>query len=134
MISPKLKTIFSLSIPLFIAHGLEEYFTGFTNVDSHVQFVLGYFNSLPTTQSTFLLFQIILWLILAVSSLLIWNEKWRMRLMIIPGLVYIYEFHHIWKSFGTGGYYPGVITALLFPIIAFFFWRELLKNFKTAIG
>ena len=31
MISTRLKNIFALSIPVFIAHGPEEYFTGFYN-------------------------------------------------------------------------------------------------------
>ncbi|MSU55510.1 MAG: hypothetical protein EXS46_03165 [Candidatus Taylorbacteria bacterium] len=131
MISQKLKTIFYISIPIFIAHGLEEYFTGLYNVDSHVKFMFGYFNALPTPQAIFLLFQISLWFVLIISALLISGEKWQLRLMIIPGLVYIYELHHFWKAIEIGGYYSGVITAIAFPIIGFLFWKELLKNFKN---
>ena len=131
MISQKLKTLFFISIPIFVAHGLEEYSNAFYNIDSHSNFMLGYFNNLPTPQATFLLFQIMLWFVLIISAFLISGEKWQLRLMIIPGLVYIYELHHFWKAFEVWGYYPGIITATVFPIIGFLFWKELLNNFKN---
>lgn len=132
MISQKLKNIFFLSIPVLIVHGMEEYLTGFYNTDSHVKFVFGYLDTLPTPQATFLLFQIMLWLALIIFAILISSEKWRLRLMVIPGLIYVYEFHHIIKALMAGGYYPGIATAWMFPIIAFFFWKELLANYKTV--
>lgn len=131
MISQKLKNIFFLSVPVLIIHGLEEYLTSFYNTDSHVKFVFGYLNTLPTPQATFLLFQVMLWVALTIFAILISSEKWRLRLMIIPGLIYIYELHHIWKALEVGRYYPGLVTALLFPVIAFFFWKELLKSYKS---
>ena len=130
MISNKLKTIFIISIPIFIAHGVEEIYTGLFNVDSHVAYMFGKLATLPEMKAIFVLFQIMLWFTLIVSALLISNEKWRLRLMIIPGLVYIYELHHFWKAFETWGYYPGLITAIAFPVIGFFFWKELIKNYK----
>ena len=47
--------------------------------------------------------------------------------MFVPGIIFIYELHHLYKAVLTGGYYPGLITALLFPVIGYFYWRELLK-------
>ena len=131
MISKKLRIIFVASIPVFIAHGLEEYFTGFYNVDGIFKFVFQPFESMTIPQATFLLFQIMIWLLLIVSALLITNSKWQLRLMIIPGLIYIFEFHHIWKALTSGSYYPGVITAISFPILAFLFWKQLLKEFAA---
>jgi len=128
--SNKLKFLFLVSIPIFIVHGVEEYVTGFYNVDSHANFLFGYFYTLPTPQATFLLFQVMLWLALVISALLISGEKWRLRLMVVPGLIYIYELHHFWKAIEIGGYYPGVLTALAFPIVGLFYWGELLKNLK----
>jgi len=130
MISQKLKNIFIVSIPVFVAHGLEEYFNGFYNIDSSSKFMFGYFGTLPTSQAIFLFFQIMLWFALIISAFLISSEKWRLRLMIIPGLVYIFEFVHFWKALDIGGYYPGLITAIAFPFIAFFFWKELIINYK----
>lgn len=130
MISLKLKNLFLFSIPLFIAHGIEEYFTGLYNVDSHVKFMFGYFVHLAPLQATFLIFQIMLWLLLIVSYLLIRGEKWQLRLMIIPGIIFIYELHHFYKAFAVGGYYPGLITALLFPIIGVLYWKEWIRCVK----
>ena len=132
IISPKLKTIFSLSIPLFIVHGLEEYFQDFFMIDSHVDFVFGYLYTLPIQQATFLLFQFALWLILIFTAILIANDTWRLRLMIIPGLIYIYEFHHFRKALIAWDYYPGVITAILFPLIGFLYRKELLKIYSQS--
>ena len=132
MISGKLKDIFLISILVFIAHGLEEYFNNFYNIDPIFRFVFKPFETMSVPQATFLLLQIMLWLLLVISFLLISNEKWQLRLMAIPGLVYIFELHHFWEALIHGGYYPGVITAIAFPIIGFLFWKELLKNFQHA--
>ncbi len=131
MISNKLKIIFAISLPVFIAHGLEEIYMGFFDIDSQVAFMFGKLISLPEMKAIFVLFQIMLWFMLIVSALLIWSEKWRLRLMIIPGLVYVYEFYHLWKAVSAGGYYPGLITAFLFPVIGYFYWKELWVNYKT---
>lgn len=129
MITNRLKSIFGLSIPLFIAHGLEEYLTGLYNIDSHVAFQFGGLAKLPNMQALFLLFQIMVWLMLIIGYLLLLGPKWQLRLMLIPGTVFVYELHHLYKAFIQGGYYPGLITALAFPIIGFLFWKELLKQY-----
>ena len=130
MISKKLKLLFLLSIPLFITHGLEEYFTGFFNIDPIFKFVFQYFENMTVFQATFLLFQIMLWLFLITFFFLILGGKWPLRLMVILGVVLIFELHHIIRTIVEWSYYPGTITALLFPILAFFFWKELINNFK----
>lgn len=79
MMSQKLKTIFIISIPVFIAHGLEEFFNGFYNVDWSFKFVFGFLNTMTVPQATFLVFQIMLWLAFIVFAFLIASEKWRLR-------------------------------------------------------
>jgi len=133
MIPQKLKNLFLLSILLFIVHGLEEYFTGFYNTDSHVQFVFAYFAQMAPLQATFLMFQIMLWLLLIVSYLLIRGERWQLWLLLIPGIIFIYELHHFYKALTIGGYYPGLVTALLFPIVGYLYWREWLKLAKLTV-
>jgi hypothetical protein len=130
MISSRLKNIFAFSIPLFIAHGLEEYFFGFYNIDSHIKFMFGYFEQMMPLQATFLIFQIMLWLLLIVSYFLIRGERWRLWLMAIPGIIFIYELHHFYKALDVGGYYPGLVTALLFPVIGYLYWKEWTKCIK----
>ena len=132
MISQKLKTLFYISVPIFIAHGLEEIFNGFYNVDSFFKFAFGFLETMSVPQATFIVFQIMIWLAFIVFAFLITSEKWRLRLMLLPGIIYIFELHHIWKALMLGGYYPGAITAIAFPIIGFLFSKELIKNFQHA--
>lgn len=130
MITNKLKIIFAVSIPLFILHGIEEFVTHFYDTDSHGQAVFGLFDSLSNHGATFLVFQIMLWLLLIVALLFILGGEWQFYTFSIIGFVYIYELHHIIKAFSAGSYYPGLYTSLAFPIIALLFWKEWLKAKK----
>ena len=131
MISKKLQHLFLLSIILWIAHGIEELATGFSNVDPQVKVMFGFAEKFTTLRVAFLVFQIVVWLILVGGYLLIHRRKVNLWLMVIPGFIMIYELYHLYKVVEVSGYYPGLITALFFPVLAFFFWRELLKNFKV---
>ena len=130
MITNKLKIIFGTSIPLFVVHGTEEYMTHFYNVDTHYQNIFGFLFGLSNQAAIFITFQVLLWILLVVSFLLILGEKWQLNILAIIGLVYIYELHHIYKAMVVGGYYPGLYTAFLFPFLAFFFWKEWFINWK----
>ena len=131
MITQKLKTIFWISIPIFIAHGLEEFFNNFYNVDWSTKLAFGFLNQMSVPQATFLVFQIMLWLALIVFAFLISSEKWRLRLMFIPAVIFIVELHHPWSVITSWGYYPGAITAIPLLIVGFFYWIELLRSYKT---
>ena len=133
MITEKLRTIFLISIPVFIAHGIEEYITGLYTIDSHVHAMFGYFATLPSPQAVFLLFQIMLWFTLIISYLLLLGEKWRFRLMFIPGFVFIYELHHLYKALVVGRYYPGLMTAFVLYIVGYFYWKELIRTLNQKI-
>jgi len=130
MISKKLKAIFGVSIIAFIVHGLEEYFTGFYDIDPIFGWVFNIFSTMSVPQATFLLFQIMFWLALTVLFIAITSDKWRLRLMVISGLIYILELHHFAQAISREGYSPGLISAFIFPIIGFFYWRELIKSFS----
>src|SRR3989344_5164662 len=124
MISTKLKTIFGLSIPLFIAHGIEEFLTGFYNLDAWDQAIFAPLASLSVHGAMFLTFQIMFWLLLIISFLLLRGERVQFYLLALLGVIYIFELHHIVKAILAGGYYPGLITSLAFPVVAVFFWKE----------
>lgn len=128
MVPSKLKNIFAIAILLFIAHGLEEYFTGFYHIDPSIQNIFGRpgFN----LDTTFLVFQVVFWLFLIIGFFLVRRIILPKTILTITGLLMLYEFYHIYKAIMVGGYYPGLLTALVFPIIAFFFWKELIKNYK----
>ncbi|NBV76566.1 HXXEE domain-containing protein [bacterium] len=124
MISKKIKYIFALSIPFFIAHGIEEIFTGFYEMDAWDAYLFQPFAQLSLHGVMFVTFQLMFWLLLLVSLVLLLGERWRFYLLGVIGVVYIFELHHIVKAVLAGGYYPGLITSLAFPVIAYFFWKE----------
>ena len=132
MISRRLTTIFGLSIPLFILHGIEEYRAGFYRSDDLSQFVFGPVGLMEGYQAAFIVFQIMFWLLLIVSFLSLLSEWWRLRLMAVLGLVYVLELRHLWKAFASGSYYPGLITAILLYIAGVFFWKELTSAYSAG--
>ncbi len=133
MITSKLRNIFGISILLFIAHGIEEFLTHFYDRDAWDQALFGsLFGNLSTHGATFATFQIMFWLLLVISFLLLLGEKWQLRILAIAGLIYIYELHHIIKAASEWGYYPGLITALAFPFVAILFWKEWFRVYKNS--
>ena len=127
MISTKLKNIFSVSIILFIAHGVEEFFTGFYNIDKSFLLTVGKIsNNLPLV---FILYQIVLWLLLLLAYFFIKKNKWVLPISITLTVFMILELQHLYETLITGKYYPGTYTAVIFPVIAFLFCKELFKNY-----
>lgn len=133
MITNKLKTIFGLSIPLFIAHGIEEYLTGFYALDRWEEWIFGLLPFTSIHQAMFATFQAMFWLMLVLSLLMLLGTKWQLRLLMVLGFIYILELHHIIKALLAMSYYPGLITALPFPVIGYLYWRELLKAKQNII-
>jgi len=131
MITKKLKNIFSISVLLLIAHGIEEYVTGFYNIDSSFSFVFQPLFDMSVPQATFLVFQIMIWIGLIVFVFLIASEKSRLWLMTIPATILILEAYHVVEALIIGGYYPGLITAVFLPIIGIFLWKELILSIKS---
>lgn len=125
MVTSRLKTIFALSIPLFIAHALEEYITKFYERDAWDEFFPARFVASPEQAGVvFLLVQVVLVCLLLGVLLFRMNERVRCWLFAGVGLLYVYELIHIVRAFLAGTYYPGLITAILFIPVALVFWRE----------
>ncbi len=124
----RLHNLFVLAIPLFIVHGLEEYFTGFYKIDASFLYTIGRLSN--NTAKTFLFFQVMVWLVLAATAALRLPKRWTLALLTFWGIVMIFELHHVYEALILGGYYPGLVTALLFAIIGYFYWKELIKNYK----
>ena len=131
MITHKLKVITGLSIGVFIIHGIEEYLTGFHHVDTTFKFIFSPFFSMDMEQALFLSFKVMLWLFLIIVFLLLQGKRWRFTLLGILGLFLIIELHHIVKAFVAFDYYPGLFSAALFPVLAFFFWKEWVRVFRN---
>ena len=133
MITQKLKTIFGLSVPLFVAHGIEEILTGFYNLDAWDEWIFWLLPFTSIHQAMFVTFQVMLWTLLFVSFVMLLSERWRFRMTALVGVIYVFELHHLIKAILAGGYYPGLITSLAFPVIAFFFWKEWLRINKQTV-
>lgn len=129
-ISAKLQSLFLLSIPLFILHGLEEYFTGFYLEDPIFKLVFGPVLSMGTAQASFLVFQVMIWALLLVSYAVLARSKPLHGLLVFLGLVFIFEFHHLVEAILAGSYYSGVVTGTLLPIVGIFYWKELIRCWK----
>ncbi len=132
MITTRLKLIFALSIPLFVIHAVEEYLTHFYSLDTFDANLFGYLlGDMTPHQASFFTFETMLILLLIVSAILLISEKARFYMLGFAGFVYLFELSHVVKAFLVGGYYPGVLTALAFPVVAFFFWKEWLKIYSN---
>lgn len=126
MATSRLKTLFALSIPLFIAHGIEEILTGFYAIDSHVAFVFGWLQPLLSLQTSFLILQLVFWTFLVIAYFALRADRFVLTLLFFVGVLYVYELHHLLKTFQVGAYYPGIVTAIPLYVVGVFFWRELI--------
>ena len=117
MISKKLQTIYFLSIPVFVIHGLEEFITGFYSADP-------YFKSIgQDNQFSFLLFQIVWWSLLISGAVLIKIKKMPFILMLLFGFVFAFEFEHLYHAVLLKGYYPGLVSGFLLLYLGFLYWQ-----------
>ncbi|NQV91247.1 hypothetical protein HQ489_02125 [Candidatus Woesearchaeota archaeon] len=132
MISDKLKKITLISLVMIYAHGLEEIIFGFWKVNSVLSGFYNQFSSIP--QAAYYASHIPWWLFLVPLFLLVLGGKWTLRVMALFGLVFIIEIHHILGGLTPLSYYPGLITAIFYPIVGFFYWKEWIKNFRDQNG
>lgn len=129
MISKKLKIIFLVSIIFFYIYGIEEVMNNFYHVDSFILGIANFFDTIP--QAVYWISHMAWWLLLVIVLLFLIGGRWMLHLMAVYGLILVFESHHLIKAFMVSAYYPGMVTALFFPVIAFFFWRELLKLYRS---
>lgn len=129
MASRKLKTIFLISLLLIYLHGFEEIIVGFSSSDSFIMYGSRYFGTTP--EVFYWIFHIIYWLLLPILFILFHSKRVGLFLMTLFSIVFIFELHHILKAIVAGDYYPGAITAIFYPIIGFFFWKQLIKDWKS---
>ncbi len=128
MITKKLQYIFLLSILLFYLHGLEEVVTGFYSVDPTFHWLASQFDTIK--QAAYYVFHFWWWLLLPIVFLLMKGGKWAYIVLALYGLVLVNESYHFIRTLIVWQYFPGTITALGFPIIAVFYWKELIINWK----
>lgn len=131
MISNRLKNLFFLSLPFFLAHEVEEFMTGFWKVDPLTNFAASFFTDIP--QAIFIAWNFEFLLFLGIIAFLVKGGKWTLRVFTILGLLFAMEINHLVRFFVNFEYYPGMITAFALLVIGFFFWKELIKNYKENV-
>ncbi|MBI2595722.1 HXXEE domain-containing protein [Candidatus Daviesbacteria bacterium] len=119
----KLKHIFLLSLLLIYAHGVEEIINGFQYSDSFMVYGANLFNTTP--EIFYWISHLIWWFSLPLLFLVFNKSRLGLFLMTLYGFVFFIEIHHSIKGFLAGRYYPGMVTAMLYPIFGIFYWRQL---------
>ncbi len=102
-------------IALFVMHGIEEYATGFHNVDLIIGVLSRSFELSPL--AIFLLVQVVT--LIAIAILLRYPKAW----LVLALLISLLELEHLIRGMMQGGYYPGMVTAVFFPVIGFLILR-----------
>lgn len=129
MVSQKLKNILLIAVILILLHVIEEVATGFQYNDSFFSFFASFL--INKTEAFYVGFHIMWITVVLVGFLLVTNyHRWVFPLLILFGTIFIIELHHVAKAIIFQRYYPGMITGLFYPVIGYFYWKELLHNLK----
>ncbi len=131
MITRRLKIIVFLSVILMILHGIEEIYQGFYETYALFETVGRMFST--KEEALFIGFQVTWWIVLILFFVLLLGEKWRFRVLLLYGLVLLYETQHVYSAIIKREYYPGVITALLILPLGVAFWREVYLNYRSRV-
>lgn len=131
MISKNLRFLFLISLFLIAAHGVEEQLTGFRHTDSFVIALGGFLNTTPET--FYWAFHIIWWALLPSLYIFLRKNPVLLPLLTLFSIVFVFELHHVIKAIVAGQYYPGMITAALYPVLGVFFYKELVQNWLVRL-
>lgn len=129
MISKKLKTLLILSVIIVYLHFFEEIVSGYYLNDWIMQYISSRFQNI--NQAQYYGSHIVWALMIGPAALLAIGGKWTLRVLTFYGVFFIFELHHLIDAIKIWNYYPGVITNIIFEIIGFFYWKELVKNWRT---
>jgi len=123
----KLKTLIYLSVPLLVAHSLEEYLTGFYGWSP------GFKRAFTVvTADPILAWLVMMWVAFGFVAIMVVSERWRFYGATLPALLFSFELHH-WVEFIIAPHYKGGDgTAVLIPMFLGFYWREWWKNLRTT--
>jgi hypothetical protein len=130
MLTPRLKTIILLSVLMMIIHGMEEIYQGFYETYAFFANVSRMFST--KEEALFIGFQVTWWAALILFFVLLVSESWRLRMVLLFGLVLLYENQHIYHAILERRYYPGLISALLILPLSVAFWWEIYSQYRVA--
>jgi hypothetical protein len=130
MVTQRFKTITFLSVIAMILHGVEEihqnffdHYTLFTTLSRMVD---------SKEEALFIAFQITFWGVLLLFFAMTLDEKWRFRVMIVYGLILLYENQHIIGAVLARTYYPGLVTAIIILPLSLAYWWEIYLHYRSG--
>lgn len=132
MISKKLKVLLMISIVIVYLHFFEEVVSGFYLNDWIMKYISSLFQNV--NQAQYYASHVVWILMIGPAALLALGGKWTLRVLTLYGLFFIFELHHLIDAIRTLNYYPGVITNIAFEIAGFFYWKELIRNWRKNYG
>lgn len=130
MLTHRLKTIIFLSVVMMIIHGMEEIYQGFYETYTFFANVSRLFST--KEEALFIGFQFTWWAALILFFVLLVSETWRFRMVLLFGLVLVYENQHLYHAVVERRYYPGLISALLILPLSVAFWWEIYSQYRVA--
>ena len=134
MVSRRLKNIFLTTLVLIYVHGIEEILTGFPHVDSFMKVGSDYLDLTP--EQFYWMFHLSFWVLLPILYI-VFHRRGKIALFsfsLFGFFFFVIELHHIIKALYSLSYYPGLITALVYPFIGVLYWKELIKNWRMNYG
>lgn len=127
--SRRLTGAFAASVLFMGFHKIESYFTGEWNTAPVYQAILGM--QLEAGEMLFLSFVITLLAGLLCCLLIISLRSGTVYFLAFWGLTFLLEFHHLVRTLAGGHYYSGSLTAMAYIILGVFYWKELIRHFRT---
>lgn len=128
---PNLMVLTAASIVFLIIHAVEEYRSGFPEMDRSFGWIVHTFRGMQFDQAVFILYQIALILALIVIFAVVFVRFSSLVLLVLIGLILIFESTHIIAAIFVGGYYPGLYTAFISPILSVLYWLRLIFDFRS---
>jgi hypothetical protein len=133
MVTRKFMQIFIWATGWIVAHWLEEILTWFAHVDMSYLWLFRPLLEMNIQDALFILYQILIWSILLIWWIfLFWKAKLKLFLLYILWVILFLELHHVVEAIIRWEYYPWMLTALLLPIIGYYYWKNLLDIRKQT--
>ena len=128
MTSKRTNLLFLVALVLVYLHGLEESLTGFQHIDSFMELGGRVFST--SSENFYWFSHFTWWLVVPIIFLVFRKKPIILPLLAVFGSVFFIEIHHLVKALLVQAYYPGMITALIYPIFGVYFYRELIRKWK----
>ena len=122
MAEPLLRNLLVGAIPLFFLHGFEEGLTGIFELDSFFR----YFGS----RAAYVLAAelAIIAAVLYLAAIEWGSRKTNSIFLVSSGILFLFEAQHIYAALLKGGYYPGLITAVMIVLMGLYYWGHLFSS------